>query len=421
MVINSHTTFYHHLSFQEMLLYNKNLIYLILITTFLGCKVEGPASEDTPQIDAKRLRLRLNSLAVKSTGDLEKIPFDSLQIPRTIEADGKLEGTPSKSWTSGFYPGMLWQLYGFSKKEELKKAAIQWQAVVEKEKWDSGTHDLGFKVYCTFGNAWEITQNEKYKDVFITAAQTLSTRYNPVVGAIRSWDHHADVWGYPVIIDNMMNLEMMFEATRLSGDSTYHKIAQQHALTTLKNHFREDNSSYHVIDYDTTSGEVVKRNTHQGAYHESAWSRGQAWGLYGYAVAYQYTGEERFLEQAKKIANYIFTHPNLPEDFIPYWDYNAPNIPHEPRDVSAATITASGLLELSKIDKENSGKYIKWVDRILTSLELPKYQLETAPFFLQHSVGSIPGEFEIDAPIIYADYYYVEALLKRLELFSLEK
>jgi len=335
-----------------------------------------------------------------------------IQIPRTVE-DGKLKGTPSKSWTSGFYPGLLWQLYGHSKNEKLKEAAMKWSAVIEKEKVDGGTHDLGFKIYCPFGNAYKITNEKKYKDIFLTAAKTLCTRFNPNVGAIRSWDHHEHLWKYPVIIDNMMNLEMLFEATSLTGDSSYYNIANQHANTTLQNHFREDNSSYHVVDFNPQTGAVVKKNTHQGLNHESAWSRGQAWGLYGFTVAYRYTGEQKYLEQAQKIANFIFNHPNLPDDLIPYWDYDDPDIPNEPRDVSAAAITASGLFELSSHIPHEAKKYNNWANQILKSLTSEKYQCDIAPFFLKHSVGSIPGKFEMDAPIIYADYYFVEALLRQ--------
>lgn len=352
---------------------------------------------------------RLQELSTQMVAYLPQLTVDSMVIPRTVE-NGSLKGTPSKSWTSGFFPGLLWQLYDYSEMAELRTAAETWQAFVEKEKWDSGTHDLGFKVYCSFGQAWRITQESAYRDVFLTAAQTLSSRYNPVVGAIRSWDHHDHLWAFPVIIDNMMNLEMLYEATRLSGDSSYHNIATQHAFTTLENHFRPDHSSFHVVSYDPTTGEVEKKNTHQGYSDESAWSRGQAWGLYGYTVAYRYTQETAFLEQAKKIAQFIFNHPNLPADLIPYWDFDAPNIPNEPRDVSAAAIAASGLFELSEYDKDNAPQYLQWANGILASLEGEAYQCTVAPFFLDHSVGSIPGEFEMDAPIIYADYYYVEAL-----------
>jgi len=393
----------------------KYFIYFLIIIGFNACK----SSNSNNEILNKSInspKAQLENLSKRAVEDLKIISFDSTAIPRTLESDGTLKGSRSKSWTSGFYPGMLWQLYGFSNNEKLKQAAIQWTAVVEKEKMDRGTHDLGFKIYCPYGNAYAITKDKKYADVFLTAAKTLSTRYNPKVGAIRSWDFNKDVWNYPVIIDNMMNLEMLFEATNYSGDSSFYHIADQHAKTTLKNHFRSDYSSYHVVSYNPETGEVEKKNTHQGHNHESAWSRGQAWGLYGFATTYRYTKNPAFLDQAIKIADYIFNHPNLPKDLIPYWDYDAPNIPNEPRDVSAAAVTASGLYELSAHDPQNAQKYNDWANTILESLNAEKYQCDTAPFFLKHSVGSIPGEFEIDAPIIYADYYYVEALNRQLNI-----
>jgi rhamnogalacturonyl hydrolase YesR len=394
----------------------KSIKYFFLLVGIIGCNLKASENDTSTLLVERSSSERLNILSDRAVKDIEVIRFDSLSIPRTISEDGTLEGTKSKSWTSGFYPGVLWQLYDYSKDESLKKAAIKWSTIVEKEKWDGGTHDLGFKIYCPFGKAYKITKNEKYKDVFITAAKTLSTRYNSKIGALRSWDHHEHLWGFPVIIDNMMNLEMLFEASKITGDSTYYKIANRHATTTLENHFRPDNSSYHVVDYDVSTGKVVKKNTHQGYNHESAWSRGQAWGLYGYTVAYRYTGEKKYLQQAQKIAEYIFMHPHLPKDKIPYWDYNAPNIPDEPRDVSAAAITASGLLELSTHDIINKNKYQKWATEILANLATEKYECTVPPFFLKHSVGSIPGSFEVDAPIIYADYYYVEALLRKREL-----
>ncbi|MEM6964033.1 MAG: glycoside hydrolase family 88 protein, partial [Bacteroidota bacterium] len=270
--------------------------YLLMVIGWVGCNLSTPnhTATETKLATSEAATDPLKMLSERAVADLSKIAFDSVQIPRTVSASGQLKGTPSKSWTSGFYPGLLWQLYGHSKDEKLKAAATQWSAVVEKEKLDGGTHDLGFKVYCPFGNAYKITNEEKYKDVFITAAKTLSTRFNPTVGAIRSWDHHQHLWKYPVIIDNMMNLEMLFEATKLTGDSSFYHIANQHATTTLNNHFRLNHSSYHVVDFDPQTGEVVKKNTHQGLHHESAWSRGQAWGLYGFTVAYRYTGEKKY-------------------------------------------------------------------------------------------------------------------------------
>jgi hypothetical protein len=391
------------------------LCYSLFLILIFSCKRSNTTNENFEEKGFSPKSI-LDKLTDRAERDLSHIVFDSTAIPRSLDAEGQLEGTKSKSWTSGFYPGLLWQLYDYSKNEKLKQAAIQWSNVVEKEKLDGGTHDLGFKVYCPYGYAYKITKDDKYKKVYVTAAKTLSSRYNPKVGAIRSWDFNQDVWKYPVIIDNMMNLEMMFEATIATGDSSFYYIAEQHAQTTLRNHFRPDNSSYHVVSYDPASGVVDKKNTHQGYNHESAWSRGQAWGLYGYTTTYRYTNNPEFLDQAKKIANYIFSHPSLPEDLIPYWDYDAPNIPDEPRDVSAAAVTASGLYELSLHDSKNAEKYINWADTILESLNKSQYQCDTAPFFLKHSVGSIPGDFEIDKPIIYADYYYVEALLRQSKI-----
>jgi len=392
------------------------LPFLLLVFGLITCnsktennKTSTISSAYTKNLDAKTV---LDALTIKTLQYLPDVPSDTLAVPRTVE-DGTMIGKPSKNWTSGFYPGLLWKLYGYSKNKEIKKAAIHWSSVVEKEKNDSGTHDLGFKIYCPFGSAYKITNNEEYKDVFLTAAKTLSTRFNPKVGAIRSWDHHADVWEYPVIIDNMMNLEMLFEATKVSGDSTFYHIADSHATTTLNNHFRADNSSYHVVSYDPSTGKPTLKHTHQGLNHESDWSRGQAWGLHGYTTTYRYTKNPKYLEQAKKIAEFIFTHPNLPEDKIPYWDYDAPNIPNEPRDVSAAAITASGLLELATYDTANTDKYNRWANEILVSLGSDKYKCDIAPFFLKHSVGSIPDQFETDSPIIYADYFYIEALLRK--------
>lgn len=394
----------------------KLVVYTIALCLVLGCKV---SRSDHPlptgfSFDKSTTQERLMSLSKKAITDISVIPIDSTAIPRTIE-DGMMKGTRSKSWTSGFYPGLLWQLYGYSQEKTLLSSAEAWSSFVEKEKWDGGTHDLGFKIYCPFGNAYKITKNEKYKNVFVTAAKTLCTRFSPNVGAIRSWDHHEHLWKFPVIIDNMMNLELLFEASLHTGDSSFYDIAVKHADTTLKNHFRSDNSSYHVIDYDPNTGAVVKRNTHQGLGHESAWSRGQAWGLYGYTVAYRYTKNQAYLDQAKKIAEFIYTHDNMPVDLIPYWDYDVEH-KDEPRDISAAAIAASGLLELQKYVPDNAAEYITWAENTLMSIGMDKYKLETAPFFLQHSTGSVPGKFEIDSPIIYAEYYYVEALL-RLEAF----
>ena len=356
----------------------------------------------------------LNRIYDKAVRELPNHKPDSLNFPRTLNVDGSLMNTHSGSWTSGFYPGILWQLHDYKNNNKLKEAAEGWGKYLEKEKLDKKTHDLGFKVYCSFGNGYEATKNENYKAIILQAAKTLSSRYNPKVGLIRSWDHHKDVWDFPVIIDNLMNLEMLFRATTWTGDSSYYKIAYSHAFLTMKNHYRPDISCFHVVDYNPNTGAIQKKVTHQGASDASAWARGQAWGLYGYTMIYRETKDPQFLQFAHKIADYIFSHPNMPADLIPYWDFNAPNIPNEERDVSAATILASGLLELAELDKSKAKRYRSYADKILENLQNENYRTNKSPFFLQHSVGGKPNKVEIDVPIVYADYYYVEALKRKL-------
>ena len=324
---------------------------------------------------------------------------------------------PSKDWTSGFFPGELWFLYEYSGKDEWKDEAEKFTANIEKEKYNGGTHDMGFKIYNSFGNGYRLTKDAHYKEVIIQSAKTLSTRFNPKVGCIRSWDHHAQQWAFPVIIDNMINLELLFEATKLTGDSSFYKIAVSHANTTMKNHYRSDYSSYHVVDYDTATGKVIKKNTAQGYSDESAWARGQAWGLYGFTMCYRETKNKVYLQQADHIAHFILNNPHLPDDLVPYWDFDAPGIPNEPRDASAAAIMASALYELSTYS--NNGKYYrKTADKIIANLT--RYYRspldENKGFILLHSTGSKPADSEVDVPIIYADYYYLEALLRKKKL-----
>lgn len=341
-----------------------------------------------------------------------------LSNPRSVREDGSLLMVSSNDWCSGFFPGELWYMYEFTGENKWKDLAHRQTILIEREKYNKHTHDMGFKMYCSYGNAYRLTGNESYRHVLIQSAKTLISRFNPNVGCIRSWDFNRENWNFPVIIDNMMNLELLFWAAKETGDSTFYNIAVSHAETTIKNHFREDNSSYHVIDYDPETGEVRKKNTHQGYSDESAWARGQAWAIYGYTMCYRETGIKAFLEQAEKTAQYIFTHPNLPQDLIPYWDYNAPEIPNEPRDVSSAACTASALYELSLYSIENGDQYMKWADSILENLS-NNYRATLGNdrgFLLLHSTGSKPGNFEVDKPLIYADYYFLEALLRKHKL-----
>lgn len=345
----------------------------------------------------------------KKDGETKKELFS----PRCINNDNTLRLVKARDWTSGFFPGSLWQMYQYTKDSKWLAAAEQFTWPIESMKDCVQTHDLGFVVYNSFGRAYKATGDERYRNVVVQAAKSLASRYSDKVKAIRSWDHHSEVWQYPVIIDNMMNLELLFEATNLTGDYTYRNIAINHANTTLKNHFRKDNSSYHVVSYNPSNGEVEKRNTHQGAFHESVWSRGQAWGLYGFTMCYRYTHDVAYLEQAKKIASFFFSQENLHKDLIPYWDMKAEDIVKAPRDASAAVVFASGLYELMRyVQKEERQQYRKLADRIMRSL-YRKYRSEIGQnygFLLLHSTGNYPANDEIDKPISYADYYYLEAM-----------
>ncbi|WP_020599260.1 glycoside hydrolase family 88 protein [Spirosoma panaciterrae] len=360
----------------------------------------------------QQTRLMLAEVAKASQESASRKP--TLVSPRTLDKVGALQLVPARDWTSGFFPGELWYLYEYTGQREWADLARHYTANLESEKMNAGTHDMGFKLYCSYGNGYRLTGDPNDKAVIIQGARTLIKRFKPTAGIIRSWDHHKDVWQCPVIIDNMMNLELLFAATRLTGDSTFYKIAVTHAKTTMKNHYRSDNSSYHVVDYDTLTGKVIKKNTHQGYSDESAWSRGQAWGLYGYTMCYRETKDPQFLKQAEAIARYMLNHPHMPADLVPYYDFDAPGIPSEPRDVSAAAIMASALYELSTYVPK--GSYRVKADQIIAGLATGYRSPigQNHGFLLAHSTGSKTSE--IDVPLVYADYYFLEALLRSKKL-----
>ena len=338
------------------------------------------------------------------------------RMPRSYEAKAdKSVHSGTDWWTSGFYPGTLWMLYGYTRDERLRAEAERRLAILEKEKHFTGNHDIGFMIFNSFGNAYRLTGDERYRKVMETAAETATTRYRPAIGAIQSWDASKD-FRAPVIIDNLMNLELLLWASAEGGDARYREIALRHADTTLAQHYRPDCSSYHVVDFDPDTGKVLRRRTWQGAADDSAWARGQGWGLYGYTMLYRQTRDPRYLEQARCIAGFLLDHPRLPADGVPYWDFDAPEIPDAPRDASAGALIASALLELGQyVDAEARKRYVGAAEDALRSLSAPPYRAEPGSnggFLLRHSVGSLPHDSEVDVPLTYADYYYVEALLR---------
>lgn len=392
-----------------------NRFYLLITLALLAvaCDQKSGTTDNSalPVVPADSL---LEECAGRYLLMIKSLP-DSV-MPRTFEGD-TLVTSNTGWWTSGFYPGTLWYLYEATGNEALKQEALRRTALVEREKFNTGTHDLGFMLYCSFGNAYRLTGDTAFKKVLITGAHSLCSRFNPRTGLIKSWDFDGGRgWQYPVIIDNMMNLEFLFAATRLSGDSSFWRIAVTHADTTLRNHFRNDFSSFHVVDYDSITGRVREKVTWQGASDSSAWARGQGWGLYGYTMMYRETRDEKYLDQAGRIADYLLNHSNLPSDKIPYWDFNAPGIPNAKRDASAGALIASALLELADyVSDEKALTYRKAAAHMLLTLASPEYLAAKGTngnFILKHSVGALPFDKEVDVPLTYADYYFVEALLR---------
>jgi len=387
----------------------KNIFPIIILFLLSSCQ-----SSHDKNIDKEQNTAALNYTYADRFEKLLNYPVNPNKIPRSIDEDfKKLRTSKSTTWTSGFFAGNLWLIYELTDDNEYKNKALEWTKIVEIEKLNDEDHDIGFKIYNSFGQAYKNSQNKEYANVIVTAAKTLTNRYDDKVKAIQSWNTKEGKWDYPVIIDNMMNLELLFEASLITKDSTYYNVAVKHANTTLRNHFREDHSTYHVVDYNP-DGSVKAKKTHQGYSDSSAWARGQAWAVYGYSMAYRYTKDKKYLSQAEQTANFYLNHENLPEDGIPFWDFNDPDIPQAPKDVSASTIMASAFYELYEFTDNKT--YLDYANKVLETLKQPEYLLDPsveAPFILNRSTGNYNKNSEIDCPIVYADYYFLEALVRK--------
>lgn len=317
-------------------------------------------------------------------------------------------------WCSGFWPGILWYDYEYTGDETIKEEAEKFTASLKfLSETPAFDHDLGFLVFCSYGNGYRLTQNPGYKQVILDTADSLATLFRPRVGTILSWPRNVEMFGgHNTIMDNLINLEMLFWAAKNGGNPYLADIAVSHADKTMKYLFRPDYTSYHVAVFDTLTGDFIRGCTHQGFSDNSMWARGQSWGIYGYTMIYRETKDARYLDFAQKVADVYLR--NLPEDYVPYWDFNDPSIPNAPRDASAAAVVASALLELSTyLPAEKAPKYKEAAVKMLKSLSSDKYRSgKSKPSFLLHSTGHWPAGSEIDASIIYADYYYIEALLR---------
>jgi unsaturated chondroitin disaccharide hydrolase len=381
------------------------LLCLVLLTRPAACSAGYPGEDpDESLARAQRFAKRQLMASIQYFGD-------SLRYPRSSAMDGRWNCVPPSDWTSGFFPGCLWLMFEQTGEEPFREAAERWTAGLEEQKFNNGTHDLGFMITCSFGNGYRLTRKAEDREVLLQAARTLATRFNPKVGCIKSWDWNPR-WQFPVIVDNMMNLELLFWASKNGGGDSLRDMAIRHALTTRAHHFRNDGGTYHVVNFDTATGAVLKKLTHQGYADESVWARGQAWALYGFTMAYRETGDARFLETAERAARYFLQH--LPPDGVPYWDFLAPGIPEEERDVSAAAIAASALIELSGLTRSPEAR-----EQFLSSGRVILHSLCAAPYLaegtrsagiLNHAVGNRPGNGEVGVSLIYADYYFLEAL-----------
>jgi unsaturated chondroitin disaccharide hydrolase len=343
------------------------------------------------------------------------------RMPQNFDINtGKMVTSNTKWWCAGFFPGTLWYLYDYSKNTNIQKIAEERLNLMEPEKHFTGNHDLGFMMYCSYGNAYRITKNDKYKKIIDTAAMSLASRFRPKIQSIQSWDSSKN-FKCAVIVDNMMNLELLTWVSNNGGDPRFGNIARTHANTTIERQFRPDNAAYHVLDYSLATGTLLKKTTWQGYSDSSAWSRGQGWAVYGYTMMYRLTKDEKYKEQANKIAAFILNHPRYPKDGIPYWDFDAPNIPNALRDASAGAIMASAFIELSGyVTGPLKQKYKKASETILTSLSSPEYLATKGTnggFLLKHSVGALPLKGEVDMALTYADYYFVEAMLRYLKQY----
>lgn len=408
----------------SFLKYN-TLMAVLFMLVFASCSSNGQLVKKDFDIAEKQYQMMLSQQK------------DLTSFPRTINADGEVKGTDIWDWTQGFFPGALWYIYEFNKNPEWKTAAEKWTTALEEAKFLTQHHDVGFVMYCSYGNAIRLEKDtaklNDYKKILIQSAESALTRFDPKVGLIKSWNDKMSwdgktLWKYPVIIDNMMNLEMLCYVSKITGDPKYKNVAISHALNTMKNHFRSDFSTYHVVDYDVETGKVLHQQTNQGYADNSTWARGQGWAIYGFTMMYRETGDESFLNAAKKAADFYINNPRLPKDKVPYWDFNVgqdgykPDWNYEknkltyiPRDASAASLVASALLELSTFTGNEGEKYFKNAEEILSSLSSDEYLAKPGTngnFILKHSVGSFPHQTEIDVPLIYADYYFLEALLR---------
>lgn len=386
------------------------IVLLVTMAAVVSCNRKESMEDLTARVfERAAVQMAAMDVALDSASALNP---DKAIYPRSINKDGSLMTSHYKWWCSGFYPGSLWYVYEYTGDERYKELALKYQAGLEPLRFRKDDHDIGFQLMCSYGNCLRLTGNQECVPVLIDGANSLATRFDPEVGCTRSWSFGK--WSFPVIIDNMMNMELLLKATEMGGDEHLKNVAIAHARTTMKNHFRDDKSCFHLVDYDPETGAVVGKQTVQGYADNSAWARGQAWAIYAYPMIYRFTNDQEMLDHAIAIAEYLL--PRVPVDGIPYWDYDAPDIPEDVRDASAAAVMACGLIELSTyVDAEKAARYLAVAEKSLRTLASDEYlaaEGELYGFLLKHSTGNKNRDQEVDVPLTYADYYFLEALMR---------
>lgn len=386
------------------------IVLLVTMAAVVSCNRKESMEDLTARVfERAAVQMAAMDVALDSASALNP---DKAIYPRSINKDGSLMTSHYKWWCSGFYPGSLWYVYEYTGDERYKELALKYQAGLEPLRFRKDDHDIGFQLMCSYGNCLRLTGNQECVPVLIDGANSLATRFDPEVGCTRSWSFGK--WSFPVIIDNMMNMELLLKATEMGGDEHLKNVAIAHARTTMKNHFRDDKSCFHLVDYDPETGAVVGKQTVQGYADNSAWARGQAWAIYAYPMIYRFTNDQEMLDHAIAIAEYLL--PRVPVDGIPYWDYDAPDIPEDVRDASAAAVMACGLIELSTyVDAEKAARYLEVAEKSLRTLASDEYlaaEGELYGFLLKHSTGNKNRDQEVDVPLTYADYYFLEALMR---------
>lgn len=365
-----------------------------------------------PSEDVAFCEAALDNAAVQ-LNDFRNTYTNPSKIP-TAFTDGKTKFTEPRGWTSGFVAGSYWYLYEHTQDDTWLNSAVNWTNALKDQQYNRRTHDVGFIMYNSYGNGLRLTNNETYSPLLVSTARTLMERYNDTIGATYSWSFGK--WEFPVIIDNMMNLELLFFASQASGDPKFYNAAVSHATVSMKHHFRPDHSSYHLVNYNRVTGLPNSKQTVQGIADDSPWARGQGWGAYGYTMVYRFTKDEKFLNHAKNIADFMLNHKNMPEDLVPYFDFHAPDYPDvvNYRDSSAASLFASALLELADyVEDDDASRYREAALKILRSLSSPEYLAgkgENGHFLLKQATGNYPRDLDLNSALNYGDYYYLEAL-----------